>query len=274
MCESQDVLEVPPPPLSLVEAERIIGRLGDVVRDQRVVLVGGQAVSIWTAYLQRLLTGLVPEHVVSRDIDFLGNANDVRRAGELLGGQIQVAKWEDRTTLAGVAIFLDSDGYERRLDFLQSPYGLNADDVRSTAVHLDLILSDGRRAPVWVMHPERCMESRVHNSALPSKQTDLAWRQLRASILCARAFSQLLLDERGQAAVRDVLKLNERIFRFAQERDSARIALDRDIEVFDAVLDDERLPEKFRTVRLPQMREHIIALRRRGRGWAPPHGRD
>jgi hypothetical protein len=61
------------------------------------------------------------------------------------------------------------------------------------------------------------MESRVHNSVLSNKQTDLAWRQLRASILCARAFSQLLLDERGEAAVRDVLKLNERIFRFAQE---------------------------------------------------------
>jgi hypothetical protein len=109
------------------------------------------------------------------------------------------------------------------------------------------------------------MESRVHNSGLPNKQTYLAWRQLRASILCARAFSQLLLDERGDAAVRDVLNLNERVFRFAQEDRSARLALDRDIEVFDAVLDDERLPEKFRTVRLPQMRERVIARRRRER---------
>jgi hypothetical protein len=113
------------------------------------------------------------------------------------------------------------------------------------------------------MHPERCMESRVHNSALPSKQTDLAWRQLRASILCANAFSQLLLDERGEAAVRDVLNLNERIFRFAQQARCAHLALDMGIEVFDAVLDDERLPEKFRTIRLPQMRQHVQALRQR-----------
>ncbi len=264
MDELQDVLEVPPP-LSLAEAERIIARLEDVVRGRRVVLVGGQAVAIWTAYLQSCLTGLVPEQVVSRDIDFLGDAEDVRLAGKLLGGDIQVAKWEDRTTLAGVAIFLDSDGNERRLDFLQSPYGMNAEDVRNTAVYLDLILSDGRQAPVWVMHPERCMESRVHNSVLANKQTDLAWRQLRASILCARAFSQLLLDERGDTVIRDVLNLNERIFRFAQEDRSARLAHDRGIEVFDAVLDDERLPEKFRTVRLPQMRERIKALRQRER---------
>lgn len=109
------------------------------------------------------------------------------------------------------------------------------------------------------------MESRVHNSVLPNKQTDLAWRQLEASILCARAFSQLLLDERGEAGVKDVLSLNERIFRFAQEDRYAHLALDRDIDVFDALLDDERLPEKFRTIRLPQMRDRIRTLRQRQR---------
>lgn len=107
------------------------------------------------------------------------------------------------------------------------------------------------------------MESRVHNSTLANKQTDLAWRQLHASILCARAFSELLLDERGEAAVRDVLKLNERIFRFAQEDRCSKLAAERDIEAFDAVLDDERLPEKFRTVRLPQMQDQIRGLRER-----------
>jgi hypothetical protein len=34
---------------------------------------------------------------------------------------------------------------------------------------------------------------------------------------------------------------------------------------FDAVLDDERLPENFRIVRLPRMRERIGALRQRER---------
>jgi len=43
------------------------------------------------------------------------------------------------------------------------------------------------------------------------------------------------------------------------------LALERDVEVFDAVLDDERLPEKFKTIRLPQMREQIGALRQRER---------
>jgi aspartate/tyrosine/aromatic aminotransferase len=41
------------------------------------------------------------------------------------------------------------------------------------------------------------------------------------------------------------------------------LASDRGIETFDAVLNDERLPEKFRTVRLPQMRDRIRTLRER-----------
>jgi hypothetical protein len=240
--------------------------LEEVVRERHVVLVGGQAVSVWIGQLEdRLEDELTTAPVVSRDIDFLGNTADLQRAGKLLGGRVRVAGWEDHTPLAGAAMFLDSDGHKRRLDFLENVYGMNSDDIRSTAIEVDLLPGEDRQVPVWVMHPERCMESRVHNSALPNKQTDLAWRQLRASILCARAFSQLLLDERGEAAVRDVLNLNERIFRFAQEDRCARLALNRDIEAFDAVLDDERLPEKFRTIRLPQMQERIRSLRERQR---------
>jgi hypothetical protein len=72
-----------------------------------------------------------------------------------------------------------------------------------------------------------------------------------------------LLDERGEAAIRDVLKLNERTFRFAQGDRCSKLASDRGIETFNAVLDDDRLPEKFRTVRLPQMQNRIRALRER-----------
>ena len=260
MAEEQQS-EADPPPLEIDETERIIARLEQVVRDRRVVLVGGQAVAIWASKLEDRIAGRLVEAVASRDIDLLGNSSDLRRSAELLGARVRVAKWEDRTPLAGVAIFVDGKGHERRVDVMATIYGMKSDDIRQTAIEAELRVDRDRQVHVWVMHPERCMESRVHNSALANKQTDLAWRQLRASILCARAFSQLLLDERGEAAIRDVLKLNERIFRFAQEDRCSRLAAERGIEAFDAVLDDERLPEKFRTVRLPQMRERIRALR-------------
>jgi hypothetical protein len=260
-----DALGAAVPPLSQDEAQRIIARLTEIIRKRHVILVGGQAVSVWVAQLRDRLEGVSTARVVSRDLDFLGDEEDVRRVAGLLDGRARVARWEDRTPLAGATLFLDSDGHERRIDFLKSVYGMDAEDIRATAIELDLIPGATLQAPLWVMHPERCMESRVHNSALPNKQTDLAWRQLRASILCARAFSELLLDERGDAAVRDVLNLNERLFRFAQSDRSTRVAREQGIEVFDAVLDDERLPERFGTIRLPQMRVQIRSIRERHR---------
>jgi hypothetical protein len=253
------------PPLRIGETERIIARLEQVIRDRRVVLVGGQAVAIWAAKLEDRIEGSLLEAVASRDIDLLGSTSDLRQSAELLDARLRVATVEDRTPLTGVALFLDSEGHERRLDVLASVYGMNSTDIRRTAIEAELLVSDDQRVNVWVMHPERCMESRVHNSVLSNKQTDLAWRQLRVSILCARAFSELLLDERGQAAVRDVLKLNERIFDIAQQHRSSALAADQGIETFDAVHDDKRLPEKFRTVRLPQMREQIQLLRKQQR---------
>jgi hypothetical protein len=255
--QSEDEL----PPLKIDETERIIARLEQVARDRRVVLVGGQAVAIWVSKLESRIADALVDAVASRDIDLLGNSSDLRQSATLLDARVRVATFEDRTPLTGVAIFLDAEGHERRLDVMASVYGMNSEDIRQTAIEAELLVDGDRRVKVWVMHPERCMESRIHNSALANKQTDLAWRQLRASILCVRAFSQLLLDERGEAAVRDVLKLNERIFGFAQEHRCSKLASDRGIETFDAVLDDDRLPEKFRTVRLPQMQKRIRAIR-------------
>jgi hypothetical protein len=258
--ESEDLAESSVPPLDLGEVHELLARIEEVVCDPHIVLVGGQAVSVWFEQLEGRVGGtLNAAQVVSGDLDLLGHAQDARRAAELLGGRVHLSRWEERTPLAGVAIFIDDHGHERRLDVMRSVYGMRSDDIRDTAIGVDVRLNDRREVRVWVMHPERCMESRVHNSALPNKQTDLAWRQLRASILCARAFSEMLLDERGEAAVRDVLNLNERIFQFAQSDRCMRLALDRGIEIFDAVLDDDRLPANFRTIRLPQMREAIRA---------------
>lgn len=98
--QSEDEL----PPLKIDETERIIARLEQVVRDRRVVLVGGQAVAIWASKLEHRIADTLVEAVASRDIDLLGNSSDLRQSGELLGARVRVAKWEDRTPLTGVAI--------------------------------------------------------------------------------------------------------------------------------------------------------------------------
>jgi hypothetical protein len=113
--ESENDAEFEPAPLDLREVQRILGRIESVVGERHVVLVGGQAVAVWFGQLWNRLRGdLTAAQVASRDLDLLGAAADVRLAAELLNGRIKLASWEDRTTLTGVAIFLDEDGHERR----------------------------------------------------------------------------------------------------------------------------------------------------------------
>src|ERR1700679_1770118 len=65
------------PPLKIDETERIIARLEQVVRDRRVVLVGGQAVAIWASKLESRIADALVDAVASRDIDLLGSSSDL-----------------------------------------------------------------------------------------------------------------------------------------------------------------------------------------------------
>jgi hypothetical protein len=126
-------------------------------------------------------------------------------------------------------------------------------------------LEDGRTIPLWVMHPERCLRSRVANTKLPGKNTVLSWRQLRVAIKLVSAFSRFLLD--SDESPRLVMKLNERVFELAyHNRDAMQIYLEEGIDVFDAAVDDERLPDRHLDTRLPQMREALKEKRDRRRG--------
>jgi hypothetical protein len=125
-------------------------------------------------------------------------------------------------------------------------------------------VEEGRAIPLWVMHPERCLRSRVANSRLPDKNTALAWRQLRVAIKLVAAFSRFLLD--SDESPRLVMKLNERVFELAYyNRDAMRIYIEEGIDVFDAALVDKRLPERHLDIRLPQMRDALREKRDRRR---------
>lgn len=162
--------------------------------------------------------------------------------------------------MTGKAVFHDSDGYKRTLDFLAQPYGLEAEDVDETAIEIEVRTDDDHTIPLWVMHPERCLRSRVANSALPNKQTDLAWRQLARSIECVRAFGLLLLDM-GEDA-RTVTRLNERVFELAyHDRRARSIYTEHGIDVMNALVHDGRLPKAHLEIRLPQMRRLMTGRR-------------
>ena len=237
-----------------------------MVRASKIVLIGGQAIALWGAQLAQYLP---PEEapVASRDVDFQGTSDDVELAAKLLEGRAYLPGPDDFTPQTGKTVFVDSEGHERTLDFLAQPHGLDAEDVRDSAIEIDLELEDERRIPLWVMHPERCLRSRLANTRLPGKRTTLARRQLISAIKLVPAVGRLLLD--SEVSPRTITKLNERIFELAYyNRDAMRLYLDEDIDVFEAILADGRLPARHLNTRLPQMRPHA------GREARPALGRD
>lgn len=250
-----------PPPLRADEVLRILRVLAPVTADPSVVLIGGQAVEFWARFVGFETAESSPELLASKDIDFVGSAAAARATADLLAGRSHVPSFDDHTTLTGVVFFDDSEGVERRIDFLVAPLGLTSDDVRDTAVELELA-TGAPSAPLWVMHPERVMESRIANVQILKIDDEHALAQLRTSIVIAQAWSRFLLSDDSapeRARVRAVLRINERIFRKCRsDLHFRQLFAERGIDPFDAVLvDDDRLPDSFRIRRYPQMLERL-----------------
>jgi hypothetical protein len=257
------------PPLRPEEVRRILRDLSPLSEERRIVLIGGQAVAFWAAFFELEAPDAEEKLFTSKDIDFEGAARSARRAGELLGGEVRIATMDDHTPNTGVVLFKDSDGEDREVDFISAPYGLDSRDVRDSAVKLTVSSAGDDDVPVWLMHPERCMESRIYNVVGLKQSGSMAMDQLTRSVVCARAFSQYILDEDPTATperVRVVLRLNERIYRKClQDRAFRKVHLDHDVDPFEAVLIDGRLPDQFRERRYPQMAKQLTDRRKRSR---------
>ena len=251
--------------LSYFDIRPILAKVADL--DRALVLVGGQAVNFWASYYERRVPELATEApFTSKDIDFCGDQRTVRVCAQRLGGTARVASFDDATPNTGTIVFVDGAGVTRTLDVLSAPFGLKAEEVHGTALPVEVIEDSGTGTGVtfYVLHPVLSMESRVHNviGLAASYDTDQGRKQLSAAVTCAHEFLRDVLGGHldVEDPVRTVLTLNERVFRFAmRDRHARELYRSRGIDPGAALIDDERLPKAFRTIRLPQMRAELAA---------------
>ena len=249
--------------LSYLDVRPVLAKLA--VLERELVLVGGQAVNFWAAHYENRVPELAIEApFASKDIDFCGDAQAVRICAERLGGRARIATFDDATPNSGTVAFVDAGGVTRTLDVVSAPLGLERVEVHATAVPVEVLDDAGAAtgARFYVIHPVLSMESRVHNviGLASSYDTEQGRKQLRASIVCAREFLCDVLDGRMDAddPVRSVMKLNERVFRFAtRDRDAQELYRSRGVDLASVLVDDDRLPPSFRSRRLPQMRVEL-----------------
>jgi hypothetical protein len=249
--------------LAYLDIRPVLAKVADLERD--LVLVGGQAVNFWVSFYEHR----VPEFAstapyISKDIDFCGDQRAVRTCAERLGGKARLSTFDDATPNTGTVVFVDAAGVTRTIDVVSAPFGLNGEEVRRTALPVELL--DDAGAPTgtsfYVMHPVLSMESRVHNvvGLAASYDNEQGRRQLGAAIACAREFLRDVLDGvmAAEDPVRMVTKLNERVFRFAmRDRDARELYRSRGVDPAEVILEDRRLAKAFHDKRLPQMRAEL-----------------
>jgi hypothetical protein len=242
------------PPLTYRDTVRILARLQGL--DHPIVLVGGQAVNFWASYyadrVEELRAGAP---YASKDIDFEGSHDAVEECARRLNGEARLATLDDPgTPNTGIVAFIDDDHHLRTIDFLLAPAGLNEHDVVTTSIPVTVLAAEGALT-FSVLHPALTLRSRVYNVAyLPSYDSAHALRQLRAAILCARAYVGEAIED---GDLKRALRANEHAYKTARYKGGAQVHTRHHIDPFDAVLADPRLPDKFLAERYPRMRADV-----------------
>lgn len=237
-------MEEDAPHLTAAQVEAYLARLQPL--HDEIVLIGGQALNVWVDRY-----GGVPElsdaaPFTSKDIDFCGGPEQARRCAAILGGTAQLFTIPDRTTCAGIVRCPDGT----QMDFLRVPLGVSPQEMQRRSVPFE---------HARVLHPMDVLRSRAANIARIPRRTAHAFKQLRASIVVVREFARDVLD--SEAATRAVLKLNDEIADLACSDDGLTVWHLHQIDVFNAMLIDARLPQDFVERRVPQLRDHLAKKR-------------
>ena len=189
-------------------------------RQEHLVIVGGQAVSIWA---DRYLRGESELHqylpFTSKDLDVLGDASDLIELARATGFRKVAAR---RKILIPSAGFLEMPrvGAEPvKVEVLKRIYGVTTEEARSTAL---MIARGGLR--YRVLHPLILLKAKVEAAVhlpqdLPGQERQDA-RHLKMMVICVRCFLTEVVGqvEAGKLAARDCLNLLEETLEIAAGR--------------------------------------------------------
>jgi hypothetical protein len=157
---------------------------------ERMVLVGGQALAFWAAYY----AVPQPAATVTKDADFLGTADDVRRIAGGLGGQARFPHDKALTALAGQVTRSLPGGDYVNIDVLHRLHG----DVSVQAARARAVQVESEAGRFTVLHPLDVLQGRLDNlHGLREKQDEHGAAQLALAIGITRAF---LADEAARVA--------------------------------------------------------------------------
>ncbi|MGQ0509314.1 MAG: hypothetical protein ACT4P9_01765 [Betaproteobacteria bacterium] len=227
------------------------------------MLVGGQALSFWIAYYGTELDD-VPPGVITKDADFLGDQNDVRRLAAAINGVPEFPR--NMSILSGVVRKSLSANEEYEVDVLRMIEGLSANSVRKQAWPIS---DELRKARYFVMSPLDCLVSRLENlRKIENKRTDMGIWQARAAVRVIRKYIENLLTDGEE---KEAIRAATEVLRIATHSMGANAYRRYGIDVMETVPIERYKTEAFRE---QQWRRSVARVEQlRAIGYAPPRRR-
>jgi hypothetical protein len=277
--------------------QEIIAVLTKIPASSETVLVGGHAINFWaTAYQDRIpeLESYLP--FSSEDLDFIGGKVEATEFQEVLGGKLTFPAAFSPTP--NTAILMSKSGNDnlridgetggtcfricnRHVDFLANAYGLDTEQIASSALPFNSTKLPGVR--IKVLNPILCLTGKLKSyTGLPqygrqdrkrkgavlrvSRESNLCKKHLEIAVLVVRQFIQEFCI---QNKPRQGLKLIEKLATTAKSEAGLKVWQQDQIDILRAVPIDALNSfsgeqwQKFRKLRLPQLLREVADKRTR-----------
>jgi hypothetical protein len=259
--------EIPTPdfvlePMVKKTPQEIIAVLTKIPASSETVLVGGHAINFWaTAYQDRIpeLESYLP--FSSEDLDFIGGKVEATEFQEILGGKLTFPAAFSPTP--NTAILMSKSGDDNlRIDFLANAYGLDTEQIASSALPFNSTKLPGVR--IKVLNPILCLTGKLKSYTGLPQYGRQDRKHLEIAVLVVRQFIEEFCK---QNKPRQGLKLIEKLATTAKSEAGLKVWQQDHIDILQAVPFDALNSfsgeqwQKFRELRLPQLLGEIADKR-------------
>jgi len=249
--------------LSIADVAAIIEPIADF---SGMMLIGGQALNYWAETL-----GIADAQssgpygpATSEDIDMLGSVAAVRSFAKALNVEPQIAGFADAHSPNSGMVTFEFDGATHSVDFLAHMAGFAVAELPSVLKWAHVVsLSKKPKATLRVMHPMHCLQAQLENiygEVLNRRDSVDGARYASRVRMGVEATRRIAQHCATTADVDTALVMAEHVHQLSYLKSSLRARYEDGIEVDAAIYRGVEMPEKFLTLRVPQM-ERLLALR-------------
>ncbi|TYL91324.1 hypothetical protein FXB40_28910 [Bradyrhizobium rifense] len=188
-------------------SEPEVAKLLKLLEGVNAVLVGGQALAIWSRLFLKVRPVIAGFYSISsEDLDVFGNVNAAKAFAEGIDESVvHIPKSFDNNTPNAAVVTGKIGDRLIRIDFMRSILGVEDRSIREKYVTLRRQLPDGKTINIIVLHPLDCLKSRISNINDLGRRDPHSISSARAAMYVLEAFIDELLAKGQIKEAQDIL---------------------------------------------------------------------